>query len=440
MTLKKLQKGMVVSMKKRILLLITVSIFAVGGILLALAASAGKKPFKNLDETRIVSAAVHLTPPDKTIQITDIGELLSYLRDVVIYEKDNSYTEYNGQGVTFTLTMDDGSQISILSYNPFLVIDGVGYRTKYKPCAALSSYANRLLKSGDATVIPEKPPALSVASDEPGSDALPGTYSWTRNNNAGAHCDTEIDSERTVQSLRIVDGADTGSLVLAGKNSDSVYTLTVGDTPVYLDGVPADASVLEDGMMAEITHDGVQETYPGGFYNVSRISVYSRGTEKNPLGEYYDLCGFYLQVLEDLWEKDGGLNSSVSYVSIDLSEAPGNLTEGEKSAVTWIFSNRHLSGDAGLSLTFEELREQGYLTEEPTGFFQWEDGVLLSVTAHKTPDSETEKVEIYSLPVLKFDAQKWRSSRGAYIFLDCTAVWPEAGTWSGYNIGGEAVS
>ena len=44
------------------------------------------------------------------------------------------------------------------------------------------------------------------------------------------------------------------------------------------------------------------------------------------------------------------------------------------------------------------------------------------------------------LPVLFFDAEKWRSSLGAYCFYDCSAVWPEMGTWSGYQIGSEMIS
>ena len=106
----------------------------------------GKKPYKDLDATQIASVTVHLTPPDTTVQIVDIEEFVAYLKDVVIYNQDNSYTEYNGQGVTFTLTMADGTQINIMAYNPFLVIDGVGYKTKYGPCEALSNYANMLLK------------------------------------------------------------------------------------------------------------------------------------------------------------------------------------------------------------------------------------------------------------------------------------------------------
>jgi hypothetical protein len=109
----------------------------------------GEKKYEKLSETEISYATVHLMPPDQTIQIEDINELVGLLNDVVIYEEDNSYTQYDGQAVTFTLTMVDGSQIEIKAYNPFLVIDGVGYKTEYEPCEALNAYANRLLNSDE---------------------------------------------------------------------------------------------------------------------------------------------------------------------------------------------------------------------------------------------------------------------------------------------------
>ena len=110
----------------------------------------GKRPYKNLDASQIVSASVSLTPLDRTVQIADAAELAEYLKDVVIYNKDNSYTEYDGQAVVFTLTMDDGTQTQIMAYSPFLVIDGVGYKTKYEPCNALNNYANSLLNRENA--------------------------------------------------------------------------------------------------------------------------------------------------------------------------------------------------------------------------------------------------------------------------------------------------
>lgn len=105
----------------------------------------GRRPFKNLLTAHIESAVVHLAPPDVTVPIVERKELVEYLEDVVIYNEDNTYTEYSGQAVVFILTMTDGSQIEVMAYNPFLVIDGVGYRTKYEPCEALNRYANRLL-------------------------------------------------------------------------------------------------------------------------------------------------------------------------------------------------------------------------------------------------------------------------------------------------------
>ena len=80
------------------------------------------------------------------LEIPDTAELAEYLSQVVIYDRDDSYTEYAGQGVVFTLHMTDGSTTDVMAYNPFLVIDGVGYRTKYEPCEALSRYANQLLE------------------------------------------------------------------------------------------------------------------------------------------------------------------------------------------------------------------------------------------------------------------------------------------------------
>lgn len=128
-------------MKRRVVALILIG-------LLGLAACfgwSGKRPYKNLTGGQISGAEVQLMPPDTTLRIEDVDALAELLNDVVIYQRDDSYTEYAGQAVVFTLTMTDGSVTSVTAYNPFLVIDGVGYRTKYEPCEALNHYANQLL-------------------------------------------------------------------------------------------------------------------------------------------------------------------------------------------------------------------------------------------------------------------------------------------------------
>lgn len=126
---------------------------AMAGCLLVMGVAAfafsGQKPYRDLQASDILSATVRLTPPDKTIQVTEIEELVACLNEVVIYNQDPSYTEYAGQAAVFTLTMSDGSREEIVAYNPFVVINGIGYRTKYEPCEKLNRYANRLLEQAE---------------------------------------------------------------------------------------------------------------------------------------------------------------------------------------------------------------------------------------------------------------------------------------------------
>lgn len=107
-------------MRKKRLMIAIACIILVGIAVIVFFSQQGKKPYKDLDAAQIVSAKVLLTPPDKTIEIENIQELVEYLNDVVVYNEDNSYTEYAGQGVVFTLTMVDGTQTDIMAYNPFM--------------------------------------------------------------------------------------------------------------------------------------------------------------------------------------------------------------------------------------------------------------------------------------------------------------------------------
>ncbi|MCI9241339.1 hypothetical protein [Oscillibacter sp.] len=255
------------------------------------------------------------------------------------------------------------------------------------------------------------------------------------------------DEEPTVLTCRVVDGAEDGNLLLAELDEGlyggtGVYRLNVKDVPVTLDGEAAEPSVLEDGMAVDVAFNGtVLESFPAQLGEVYSVSAWSRGRGRNGGGTMFDLCGLYLQVLDDLWEKDKGLNENVSQIALDLSQAPGELTEGEKLALVHRFGELH--GVEAFAATFEELKEQGYLTSEPLGdgapegaaFVRWEDGCLFSITP-----SEDHEGESYSLPTLFFNAEKWRSSLGAYGFYDCSAGWGQVSTWNGYQIGSEMIS
>lgn len=244
---------------------------------------------------------------------------------------------------------------------------------------------------------------------------------------------------KNLSLMKIVDGAETGELVLAGENDGDIMTLTVKDVPVFLDGEPADASAIMDGMTAHIYHNGeILESYPARFGKVDKIEVFSIGTKNQLGGTLFDLCGLYLKVLDDLWKTDRGLNGGVECVSIDLSEAPGGLTEGEKSAICWIFENKH--GVMVLDFTYDELKHRGYLTAAggSNDLYQWDSGVLMTINSGR---EEGEEPNAYNgLRTVEFNATKWRSPLGAYMFMDCTATWPQIGTWTDYNVGAHAIS
>ena len=170
------------------------------------------------------------------------------------------------------------------------------------------------------------------------------------------------DEEPAVLLCRIVDGAEDGNLLLAELDEGlyggtGVYRLNVKDVPVTLDGEAAEPSVLEDGMAVDVAFNGhVLESFPAQLGEVYSVSAWSRGRGRNGGGTMFDLCGLYLQVLDDLWEKDKGLNENVSQIALDLSQAPGELTEGEKLALVHRFGELH--GVEAFAATFEELKEK----------------------------------------------------------------------------------
>ena len=120
-------------------------------VLLALAAGLlfwGRRPFRGLEAADIAAASVTLMPPDVTLELdaAEIETLAELLGDLRITRPDQSYTEYTGQAVLFTVTFADGTETEVTDYNPFLIVDGTGWRTAYEPCEALNNFANELLR------------------------------------------------------------------------------------------------------------------------------------------------------------------------------------------------------------------------------------------------------------------------------------------------------
>lgn len=209
-------------------------------------------------------------------------------------------------------------------------------------------------------------------------------------------------------SCRIISGAEEGQLVLAGTDNGEVYTLSTGGLEVMLDSQDSTAQ-LQNGMLVEVGFDGTtMETFPVQFSKPTALKAQS-----GDINGRYDL---YLQVLEDLWEVDPGLNEGITELGVDLSGVT-DLTDGERSALAYVFGMEH--NLMPISGTWEELVDEGTIDRE---HLYWEDGCLFSITGNAS----------------FFDAQKWASGTGAYFFSACTGTESD-GIWT-YEVGAHAIA
>ncbi len=274
-------------MRKRTMVISLICILLAVFTMIIFVFASGRKPYKDLEAAQIVSATVQLSPPGKTIQITETKELVDLLKDVVIYNKDNSYTDYSGQGVTFTLVMIDGTQTSIMEYNPFLVIDGASYKTKYEPCEALNHYANRLLEEEDAVIILENPPKLDVISGNVCNSALLGIYSWQCKNNDGTFTNTEADSAHPLECADVLlpfETTETSAFLRFSEEPDTILGVRCWSDKHWSDPSADSESVSVNGNKIE---------FKAGGYIYEVIAEWN--TEKSGYGgiaHYY----FYIQV------------------------------------------------------------------------------------------------------------------------------------------------
>lgn len=201
--------------------------------------------------------------------------------------------------------------------------------------------------------------------------------------------------------------------LVADSTSAELYAVTTKLSVLDADGKLVDLSALKAGQTVEIGYSGtVMETYPAQPYKPAYIKITGQGD---------DLVGFYKNVLNDLWKEDSGLNPNSGMLAFDLSQAT-NLTEAEKAALVYVVSNAY--GLQGIAGTFDELVQKGLIDKEKLIF---ENGMLFTI-----------KITDASENSFMFDASKWRSGTGAYLFNNCKAV-KNNGGWS-YTTGSAAIS
>lgn len=218
---------------------------------------------------------------------------------------------------------------------------------------------------------------------------------------------------------RIADGAESGSLMLSEqREGGSLYRMSAADVPVTLDGEDASAADLRDGMLVTVYFTGgIQESYPGGFYQVNRLEAVREGVD--------DRVGLALEALEDLWGEDTALNEGIEQLSVYIDEAlvPN---AAERAAAAWRFAELHRLPPP-MDYSWQELCRAGYVDEET---LSWEKGCYLELRAAQDAGAGKD---------LCFDAQKWRGGLAAILYAGCTARQSGDGAWE-YRRGDFAIA
>ena len=246
---------------------------------------------------------------------------------------------------------------------------------------------------------------------EPASNPSTGTPTSTVNE------PSQVEKEGYTLNSKVIEVTDT-SVLLAnmGENTAAgdLYFVSIKDVPIYdKDGQAINSEELKAGMMIDVYYDGsILETYPSRVANVSSIYI----TEED-----YDMVGFYMDLVQDIYEDDEALNADINKIVLDLTKTD-NITTSEKYALAYLVGNEY-SVESFLS-TYEQLKEDGYLAED---YLYFPDGILITIES-----SEVKKDKF------TFSIDKWRSGLGAIGYSDCEAHYKD-GQWT-YTIGANWIS
>ena len=121
----------------------------------------------------------------------------------------------------------------------------------------------------------------------------------------------------SAQMLRVVAGAGTASLVLAGQGGGEVYTAAAEELTVFIDGQKSEPGALRSGMLLALDPGcTVLESWPA---QLTGATVRVQSDPGNQ--DHGDLCGLYLQVR--------GSQSQSGFVSVSAQSVPAG-TEVER--------------------------------------------------------------------------------------------------------------
>lgn len=234
---------------------------------------------------------------------------------------------------------------------------------------------------------------------------------------------TQTEADSLLENLLLVDRTES-SFLLADNSADhpgAVYTVGANtNLKVTVDGQTATVRDLKNGMILRIHYQGaIAESFPMQISDITEIEA-----KTLPKEEFPDLCGFYLKVLDDLWQEDTALNGTI--VGFDFSQLPGNLSPSAQSALAIRFAEIHQVNT--VLGNRDSLKQDGYLSEDG-----WKEGCLITIQ----PSNEAS---INENGILNFEVTKWKSPKGALYWMDCAAEWTSSESYPSYTIARKAAS
>ena len=201
------------------------------------------------------------------------------------------------------------------------------------------------------------------------------------------------------------------TLLLSTNDPTGLYILTLDG----LDLIDCNESDVRPGVEVAIEYSGVtMETYPARLGDPTSLRITG--------GKINNICEMYVDIIEELWTTDPGLNGQICAIEI----LDDTLSEVQKNAIVYEFTNRIGPETHVMRSSYDELVEQGYINEE---YLYFEDGALITITTDKGSNSGKK---------FSFNANKWASGTGAIFFTDCKAEIKD-GIWS-YELGSFAIS
>lgn len=199
----------------------------------------------------------------------------------------------------------------------------------------------------------------------------------------------------------------------AGEVSERFWGAPVRDDDGRVRYSPAAFADIADGMLLYVVCGDVdQSEFPGAFVGMRSAEIVDEQgngpvSVRIESGRWFDLCGLYLRVLDDLWVAEPQPEYPAA-VAVDLSAAPGGLTEQERAALVWRFGQLH---------GVEAVDAGQWDRPEPPAF---------TFTVSAPAGNRMERGD-----TLYFSAA--REGTAPASLGDCAAHWSEGGSWTGYE-------